>query len=60
MNDFRQAVVENPYLRTKRQMFKKDFYNAFSFLEEDAARDFNGEHMKSLRYLEDVNIDWTV
>lgn len=60
MGNFRPAVVEKPYIHTSSHERNQDFDNAFSSLEKDAAREFNGRYMKSCSYLENVEIDWTV
>ena len=58
MGDFRQAVVENLHVRTKCRSRDRGAENGFCSLQEDATKDFNGERMKRLSYLENVEIDW--
>lgn len=58
MGNFRVDVKEKPHICISSQKRNQDFDNAFSFLERDATREYNGQYMKSCSYLEDVDIDW--
>ncbi len=58
MGDFRQAVVEKLNARSRGRSSDEGGDNAFCSLQKDATKNFNGQRMRKLSYLENVKIDW--